>query len=156
MSWVSTRGLMCWVSTRGLMCWVSTRGLICWLSIKCLLVSTSGLWCPVFILEALYTSEVIQFRSGFNLDWTRFVPSTLTPVLIETILNPFESIHFAMWFWSGSNWIANHWRWVHVTQLRVTCFGNGWSGVEEQRNPYIAYSLGQRPSTTCHQRIQVE
>ena len=67
-----------------------------------------------------YTSKVIRFWSGFNPDWTGFVPSTLKPFPIELILNWYESIHFAMWFWSKSNCIANHWGWIHVIQLCVT------------------------------------
>ena len=52
-------------------------------------------------IRPFYTSEVIRFRSGF-------VPSTLKPVPVESISNRFESIHFAMWFRSGSNRIGNY------------------------------------------------
>ena len=119
-------------------------------------LSWKFLFCSSSLFRPFYTSEVIRFRSGFNPNWTEFVASTLKPVPVESISNRFESIHFAMWFRSGSNWIGNYWGWIHVTQLRVTCVGNSWSGVEERRKLYVAYSLGRRPDTTRYQRIQAE
>ena len=118
-------------------------------------------WAPVRekavnIYRPFYTSEVIQFRSRFNPDWTGFVASTLKLVPVESTSNRFESIHFAMWFQSRSNWIHNYWGWIHVTQLRVTLVRNSWSGVEERQKLYFAYSLGLRLATTCYQRIQAE
>ena len=93
-------------------------------------------------IRPFYTSEVIQFWSGFNPDWTRFVPSTMH-------LNRFQS----NWFWAGlsqstsrcgfgpdqTGLSINHWWWIHVTQLRVTCVGNGWSarGRAKKRVHYL-------------------
>ena len=57
-------------------------------------------------LRPFYTSQVIRFRSGFNPDWTGFVPSTLKP------------LKWNQWFQTGLSQSTCD---VVLTQIELDC-----------------------------------